>query len=52
MMSDINCVNREIALAQIGAAQLRLQGKGRATKELVAYNRWDLESLDLLNGLL
>ena len=32
-------------------AQLGLPDKGRAIKELVVCNNWDLEPLDLLNGL-
>ncbi len=32
-------------------AQLGLQDKGHAIKGLVVYNSWDLEPLDLLNGL-
>ncbi len=32
-------------------AQLGLPDKGRANKELVVCNNWDLEPLDLLNGL-
>ncbi len=32
-------------------AQLGLQEKGRAIKGLVVRNTWDLEPLDLLNGL-
>ena len=32
-------------------AQLRLPYKGRAIKGLVVCNNWDLEPLDLLNGL-
>ncbi len=32
-------------------AQLRLPYKGRAIKVLAAFNIWDLEPLDLLNGL-
>ncbi len=32
-------------------AQLGLSDKGRAIKGLVACNNWDLEPLDLLNGL-
>ncbi len=31
--------------------QLRLPDKGRAIKGLVVCNNWDLEPLDLLNGL-
>ena len=42
-------------LVPIGAtqyhAQLGLQDKGRAMKGLVVCNDWDLEPLDLLNGL-
>ena len=32
-------------------AQLGLLDKGRVIQELDVCNRWDLESLDLLNGL-
>ncbi len=32
-------------------AQLGLPDKGRAIKALVVCNSWDLEPLDLLNGL-
>ena len=32
-------------------AQLGLPDKGRVIKGLVVYNSWDLEPLDLLNGL-
>ena len=32
-------------------AQLGLSDKGRALKGLVVCNNWDLEPLDLLNGL-
>ena len=32
-------------------AQLRLQDIGRTIKGLVVCNSWDLEPLDLLNGL-
>ncbi len=32
-------------------AQVRLPDKGRAIKGLVVCNNWDLEPLDLLNGL-
>ena len=44
-----------MAFPQTGAtkydAQLGLPDKGRAMKGLVVFNNWDLESLDLLNGL-
>ena len=39
---------------QTGATQYYAQGlpdKGRLIKGLVVYNTWDLEPLDLLNGL-
>ena len=36
---------------QYHAAQLGHPDQGRAIKELVVCNDWDLESLDLLNGL-
>ncbi len=32
-------------------AQFGLQDKGHAIKGLVVWNNWDLEPLDLLNGL-
>ena len=32
-------------------AQLGLQDKGHAIKGLVVCNSWDLEPLDLLNGM-
>ncbi len=32
-------------------AQLDLSNKGREIKEVVVCHNWDLESLDLLNGL-
>ncbi len=32
-------------------AQFGLPERGRAIKELVVSNSWDLEPLDLLNGL-
>ncbi len=32
-------------------AQLGLPDKGRAIKELLVCNNWDLETLDKLNGL-
>ncbi len=32
-------------------AQLGLPDKGRAIKGLVVFNNWDLEPLNLLNGL-
>ncbi len=32
-------------------AQLGLQDKGRTIKGLVVCNNWDLQPLDLLNGL-
>ena len=32
-------------------AQLELPDKGRAIKGLVVCNNWDIEPLDLLNGL-
>ena len=42
-------------MAQTGATQFHVQlglpDKGRAIKELVVCNNWDLEPLDLLNGL-
>ncbi len=55
-MRDINNMNRQNALAQkTGAtqyhAQLGLPDRGRAIKELVFCNSWDLKPWDLLNGL-
>ncbi len=55
-MHDINSMGRGNALTpQKGAtpyhAQLRLPDKGRAIKGLVVYDNWDLEPLDLLDGL-
>ncbi len=32
-------------------AQLGLKDRDRAIKGLVVYNHWDLDPLDLLNGL-
>ncbi len=32
-------------------AQVRLPNKGRAIKELVVCNNWDIERLDLLNSV-
>ncbi len=54
-MRDINSMSRGNALIKTGAtqynAQLGLPDKGRAIKGLVDCNSWDLEPLDLLNGL-
>ncbi len=56
-MRDINKMSRGGGMPwpQTGAsqyhAQLGLQDKGRAIKELVVCNSWDLEPLGLLNGL-
>ncbi len=36
---------------QTVATQLGLPDKGRAIRELVDCNNWNLEPLDLLNGL-
>ncbi len=48
-------MSREMPWPKKGAtqyhAQLELLDKGRAIKGLVVYTNWDLESLDLLNGL-
>ena len=55
-MRDINSMSRRKCLGpKTGAthyhAQLGLPDKGRTIKELVVCNNWDLEPLDLLNGL-
>ena len=54
-MRDINSMSRGIPWPQTGAthyhAQLGLPDKGRAIKGLVVCKDWDLEPLDLLNGL-
>ena len=55
-MCDINCMSRGECLGpKTGAtqyhAQLGLPDKGHAIKRLVVRNNWDLEPLDLLNGL-
>ncbi len=54
-MRNINSINRGNALAKIDATHnqplLALPDKGRAIKGLVSYNIWDLQSLDLLDGL-
>ncbi len=54
-MREINSMSRGNALAQNRRnqyhAQLGLPDKGRAIKGLVVCNSWDLEPLDLLNGL-
>ncbi len=53
--TDVNSMSRENALAPTGTtqyyAQLGLSDEGRAIKGLVVCNSWDLEPLDLLNGL-
>ena len=54
-MCDIISMSSGNALAPIGAtqynAQLGLPDKVRAIKGLFVCNNWDLEPLDLLNGL-
>ncbi len=56
-MCDINSMgnaltpNRRNSVPCTQHAQLRLPDKGRAIKGLVVCNNWDLEPLDLLNGL-
>ncbi len=54
-MRDINSMRRGNALAPNRRNSLpctvRTSSKGRATKGLVVCNNWDLEPLDLLNGL-
>ncbi len=55
-MHDINSMGRGECLGpKTGAAhyhaQLGLPDKGRAIKELVVGNSWDLEPFDLLNCL-
>ncbi len=54
-MRDINSMSTGNALAPNGAtqyhAQLILPDKIRAIKGFVVCNNWDLEYLDLLNGL-
>ena len=53
LMHDINSMSRGNAWAPKGrkSVELGLPDKGRAIKELVVCNNWDLEPLDLLNGL-
>ena len=51
-MRDINSMSRGECLgATHYHAQLGLPDKGRAIKGLVVCNSWDLEPLELLNGL-
>ncbi len=54
-MRDINSMSRGMPWPQTGAtqyhAQLGLPDKGRAIKGLVVSNSWNLELLDLPNGL-
>ncbi len=51
-MRDISIMSRGECLgATQYHAQLGLPDKGRAIKELVVCNSWDLEPWDLLNGL-
>ena len=55
-MRDINSMSRGNALAtnrpnSMYHAQLGLPDKGCAINGLVVCNNWDLEPLDLLNGL-
>ncbi len=49
-MSRGECLGPETGATQYHA-QLGLPDKGCAIKGLVVYNSWDLEPLDLLNGL-
>ncbi len=49
-MCDNNSMSRGECLGP-KQAQLGLPDKGRAIKELVVCNSWDLEPWDLLNGL-
>ena len=41
----------QIGATQYTAPQLGLPEKDRAIKRLVVYNDWNLETLDLQNGL-
>ena len=54
-MCDINITSGEMPWPKRGAtryhAQLGLPDKGRAIKGLFVCYNWDLEPLDLLNGL-
>ena len=54
-MRNINSMTRGNALDQTGAiqyqTQIGLSDKVRAIKGLFVCNNWDLEPLDLLNGL-
>ena len=54
-MRDINDMSRGMPWFQTGATQyheqLGLPDKGHAIKGLVVCNEWDLETLDLPNGL-
>ncbi len=55
LMRDIDSMSRGMPWPQTCTtqyhAQLGLPDKGRAIKLLVVCNDWDLEPLDLLNGL-
>ena len=54
-MRYINSMSRDEYLspkqAQLSTMQLGLPDEGRAIKGYVVCNNWDLELLDLLNGL-
>ena len=54
-MRDIISMSKGECLTQTGVtqynAQLGLPDKGRTIKGLVVCNSWDIEPLDLLNGL-
>ncbi len=53
-MRDTKSMSRGNALAQNRrdsvTCKVRTSDKGRAIKEFVVCNNWDLESFDLLNG--
>ena len=49
-MSRRECLGPKTGATQYNA-QLELPDKGRAIKGLVVCNNWDLEPMDLLNGL-
>ena len=50
-MRDIYNMSRGNSLASKQAQLNTIAIKGLSIKGLVVYNNWDLESLDLLNGL-
>ena len=50
-MSRRECLGPKQAQLNTMHAQLGLPDKGRAIKELVVYNSWDLKPWDLLNGV-